>query len=144
TSIFSLILAIGAVVAALTVPVVGMLSDRTTSRWGRRRPWYVAGGVLAALDLLLMGHVPSLLTLAIGYLVLQVPINILQTALSAIIPDQVPVRQRAAISGLSAGPGILLGGIFGQILVSQFFTAIPAAYTALAVTIFILSALFLL
>ena len=112
-TIFSLILAVGAVVAVLTNPVVGMLSDRTTSRWGRRRPWYVAGGVLTVLDLLLMAHAPSLLAVAIGYIVLQVTINTLQVTLSAVIPDQVPLRQRATLSALSGGPGVLFGGLFG-------------------------------
>jgi MFS family permease len=91
-----------------------------------------------------MGQAPSLLLVAVGYLVLQVTINMLQVALSAILPDQVPVRQRATISGLSAGPGLLLGGLFGQILVAQFFKSIPVAYIALAVSIAIMVALFLL
>src|SRR2546430_1193396 len=38
TTIFSLILGVGAVAAVLTNPVVGMFSDRTTLRLGRRRP----------------------------------------------------------------------------------------------------------
>ncbi len=144
TTIFSLILGLGALVAVLTNPVVGMLSDRTTSRWGRRRPWYIAGGVLTVLDLLLMAHAPSLLLVAIGYIVLQVTINGLQVTLSTIIPDQVPLRQRATISALSSGPGTLFGGLFGQILVARFFIGISAAYTALAITIAIMVALFLL
>src|SRR5260370_10052354 len=70
TSIFSLILGLGAVAAVVTNPVVGMFSDRTTSRWGRRRPWYIAGGVLTVVDILLMAYAPSLLLLAAGYIFL--------------------------------------------------------------------------
>src|SRR5260370_20720387 len=143
-TIFSLILAVGAVVAVVTNPVVGMLSDRTTSPWGRRRPWYIAGGVLTVLDLLLMAHAPSLLAVAIGYIVLQVTINTLQVTLSALIPDQGPLRPRATISALAGGPGVLFGGLFGQILVSRFFIGISAAYTSLAISIAIMVALFLL
>src|SRR5206468_4045575 len=51
---------------------------------------------------------------------------------------------RATISALAGGPGILLGGVVGQVLVAQVFTSIPAAYTALAVTITLMAALFLL
>src|SRR5260370_18864104 len=144
TSIFAVILGLGAVAAVLTNPMVGMCSDRTTLRLGRRRPWYIAGGVLTVVDILLMAHAPSLLLVAIGYIVLEIAINMLGVSLAAIIPDQVPLRQRATISGLASGPGILLGGLFGQILVAQLFTGIPAAYTSLAITIAIMVALFLL
>ena len=144
TTIYSLILGLGALAAVLTNPVVGMFSDRTTSRLGRRRPWYIAGGILTVVDILLMAHAPSLLLLAIGYVVLQIGIIMLLVALSAILPDQVPLRQRATISALAGGPGVLLGGLVGQILVAQVFTSIPAAYTSLAITIAIMVALFLL
>jgi MFS family permease len=143
TTLFSLILAGGSVFAVLTNPIVGMLSDRTASRWGRRRPWYVAGAILTVLNLLVMAYAPSLLVVAVGYIVLQVPINMLHVALAAIMPDQIPVRQRATISALAAGPAILLGGLFGQILVAQIFKTIPTAYISLAISIAIMATLFL-
>ncbi len=144
TSIFSIILGVGAVAAVLTNPVVGMFSDRTTLRLGRRRPWLIAGGAITVLDLLLLAIAPSLFAVAIEWIVLEIGVNIIIVALSAIIPDQVPVRQRATISALSAGFGTLLGGVFGQILVTQFFPAIPAAYTSIAISVAIMVALFLL
>ncbi len=144
TSIFALILALGALAGVLTNPIVGMFSDRTTWSLGRRRPWYIAGGLLTVLDILLMARAPSLLWLAIGFIVLVIGINMLLVTLSAILPDQVPVRQRATISALAGGPGVLLGGLVGQILVAQIFKGIPVAYTSLAITIAIMVALFLL
>ena len=144
TNIFSMILGVGAVAAVLTNPVVGMFSDRTTSRWGRRRPWLIAGGALTVLDLFLLAIAPSLLAIAIEWIILEIGVNIIIVALSAIIPDQVPLRQRATVSALSAGFGVLLGGLFGQILVSQFFTTISAAYTSIAISVAIMVALFLL
>ena len=36
----------------ITDPVMGIISDRTSSRWGRRRPYLLAGGVLAALSVI--------------------------------------------------------------------------------------------
>src|SRR5260370_27556868 len=144
TDVFSLILGLGALAAVLTNPIVGMLSDRTTSPLGRRRPWYITGGLLTVLDIFLMARAPSLLLLALSYLVLEIAITIFLVALSAIIPDQVPVRQRATISALAGGPGVLLGGLVGQVLVAQVFTALPVAYVSLAVTIAIMVALFLI
>src|SRR5260370_4454315 len=144
TSIFSLLLAVGAVAAVLTNPLAGMFGDRTTSRLGRRRPWLIAGGLLTVVDLLLMSIAHSLLLVAIGYIVLNVGINMIDQSLSAIVPDQVPVRQRATISGLSGGLGTILGGIIGITLVSQFFTAIQAASTVLAIVVAIMVGAFLL
>src|SRR5207302_10104669 len=98
TTVFCLILGGGAVAAALTNPLAGMLSDRTTSRWGRRRPWLIAGGVLTVADLLMLSVAPSLLVVAIGWIVLQIATSTLQVALLAILPDQVPVHHRATVS----------------------------------------------
>src|SRR5262245_12700913 len=144
TSIFSLILGLGALAAVLTMPLVGMFSDRTTSPLGRRRPWYIAGGVLLVVDILLMAHAPSLLWLGIGYVVLEIGVTMVIMSLSALLPDQVPVHQRATISAMAGGPGVLLGGLLGQILVAQVFKGIPAAYASLAISVAIMAALFLL
>ena len=39
TVLLSVVMGVGALVALVANPVIGMLSDRTTSRWGRRHPW---------------------------------------------------------------------------------------------------------
>src|SRR5262249_29603968 len=115
TAIFSLILGLSALAGVLTNPIVGMFSDRTTSRWGRRRPSLVAGGLLTVLVLVLMAYSPSLFLLTISFIVLIIAVNTLGVVLAAIIPDQVPLSQRATISALATGPGVLLGGVVGQI-----------------------------
>ncbi|MFL5665954.1 MAG: MFS transporter [Ktedonobacteraceae bacterium] len=144
TGTFALIVGLGAVAAVLTNPLVGMLSDRTTSRFGRRRSWLVAGGVLTVVAVLLLSIASSLLLVVVEWIFLEIAINLVQAALTAILPDQVPVRQRATVSAFAAGLGTLLGGLFGQILVAQVFKEIQAAYTSIAVTIVIMLALFLL
>ena len=40
-------------------PMIGHLSDNTRSRWGRRRPWMLAGALMAALIAMFMWHVPT-------------------------------------------------------------------------------------
>ena len=144
TGTFALIVGVGAVAAVLTNPLVGMLSDRTTSRFGRRRSWLVTGGVLTVAAVLLLSTATSLLLLVVEWIFLEIAINMVQASLTAILPDQVPVRQRATVSAFAAGLGTLLGGLFGQILVAQVFKEIQAAYVSIAVTIVIMLALFLL
>ena len=41
----------GAVAAIIFNPLAGALSDRTTARWGRRKPWVLLGSVIGALGL---------------------------------------------------------------------------------------------
>src|SRR6266567_8262560 len=42
---------IGVLAAVITNPIAGALSDRTTSRFGRRRPWFLVGSMLSAVTL---------------------------------------------------------------------------------------------
>ena len=56
---FALILAIYTVVDAIDNPVFGFLSDRTRSRWGRRRPWLIIGAPLLALSFIMFFNVPA-------------------------------------------------------------------------------------
>src|SRR3989475_7113203 len=63
--------AAGGVFALLTPILVGWLSDRTVTRWGRRRPWMVAGTVLNIIGLGLLALSASKLTFGLCSLVVQ-------------------------------------------------------------------------
>lgn len=59
---FSLVLFIYTFIDAADNPIYGYLSDRTRSRWGRRRPWLVIGSILLALCFLAFYNPPSFAT----------------------------------------------------------------------------------
>ena len=61
TAQFALILTIYAFIDAIDNPVYGFLSDRTRTRWGRRRPWLVIGTPLLALGLIFFYSPPAFL-----------------------------------------------------------------------------------
>lgn len=143
TAMYALIVGLGAGAAVLTNPLVGWMSDRTTSRLGRRRPWIIAGGILAFIAILLLSLAPSLAAIAFEWVFLLVAINIVQVAISSIVPDQIPIEQRATASALTTGVGVMLGGLLGDILVAQVFKTIQGGYTAIAVAAVIALALFL-
>jgi len=69
---FSLILFVYTFIDALDNPVYGFLSDRTRSRWGRRRPWLVIGTPLLVLGLIFFYNTPAFLggSALLGYAML--------------------------------------------------------------------------
>jgi MFS family permease len=141
TNTFILISGIGALASILTNPIVGALSDRTTSTLGRRLPWLMIGMVFLLLSMLILAYAPSLLVLIAGSILLQIAINMLLAALSAIIPDQVPLSQRATISAFG-GMAPLVGGLIGQILVAQVIKSITDSFLILAQVSMLLLILF--
>lgn len=76
-------------------PIIGHLSDSTWTRFGRRRPYFMVGAILASLALLAMPNSPSL-WIAAGLLwVLDASINVSMEPFRAFVGDQLPVSQRA-------------------------------------------------
>jgi MFS family permease len=88
-------------VFALLVPLfVGYLSDRTRTRWGRRRPWMVGGVLVNLLGLYLVGVAFTPVALILSYIVLQASNNVAGAAYAGIIPDVVAEEDRGRASGL--------------------------------------------
>src|SRR5437660_5348641 len=79
--------AAGGVFALLTPILVGWLSDRTVTRWGRRRPWMVAGTILNIVGLGLLAFAASPLALIAAYLLVQLSNNPAGAAYTAGLPD---------------------------------------------------------
>lgn len=83
------------VTGLLVQPIVGYFSDRTWHpRWGRRRPYFMIGAVLATLALFLMPNAPGLY-FAVGMLwILDSSINISMEPFRAFVGDNLPSEQR--------------------------------------------------
>ncbi len=92
----------GLAIAILVQPAAGLLSDRSTLRWGRRRPYIFLGTMLNLLFLTLMGLAGSYWFLFASVLLLQFSSNIAQGALQGLIPDLAPEDQRGRASGVKA------------------------------------------
>lgn len=132
---------------ALVVPLVaGALSDRCTSRWGRRRPYILAGGAVAVVGLLslLAGYMMrSLEIYFVAFFVLQFGANTALAAYSGIIPDVVPRDQHGVASGfmalmsqLSTLLGLLVGGLlFAKHPVTVFFILAVVYVVFVALTV---------
>jgi MFS family permease len=96
----SVVLGIGALAAIVANPVFGRLSDRTTSRWGMRRPWLVGGVLVALVGLLVVAVAPSIAVMTVGWVVAQLGFAANLAVLIALLADHVPVHQRGTVSGL--------------------------------------------
>ena len=112
--------AAGGVFALLTPILVGWLSDRTVTRWGRRRPWMVAGTVLNIIGLGLLALSTNQLTFIAAYLVVQLSNNAAGAAYTGVIPDVVRAEDRGRASGL-LGTMNQLGTVVGVGLVGLTF-----------------------
>ncbi|HEX7973830.1 MAG TPA: MFS transporter [Anaerolineales bacterium] len=93
---------LGLLVAMLVQPAAGLLSDRSTSRFGRRRPYIFAGVVLDLVFLTAIALAGSYWALFTAVLFLQVSSNISHGPLQALIPDLVPEDQRGRSSAVKA------------------------------------------
>jgi MFS family permease len=136
----------GLVIAILVQPMAGWLSDRSTLRWGRRRPFIFVGTMLDLVFLLAIGFAGSYWVLFAAVLLLQFSSNVAHGALQGIIPDVVPEDQRGRTSGVKAvmellpviivgfttGPMVGSGNVWGAILLvmgSLFVTMIITVLT---------------
>jgi MFS family permease len=133
----------GALVAAVLNPVFGALSDRTTSRFGRRRPWALAGGALGLAGLAFLSGQTTIAGVVLGWCLAQAGLNAMQAALTAAVPDHVPVRQRATISGWIGAPQTL-GVVLGVLLVTVVTTEIASGYLLIGVLVLLLAVPFAL
>ncbi|MDX2049143.1 MAG: MFS transporter [Chitinophagaceae bacterium] len=81
----------------LVQPIIGYLSDRTWHpRWGRRRPFFFIGAVLASLALFLMPNSSVLWMAALLLWILDASINISMEPFRAFVGDKLPSAQRTA------------------------------------------------
>ncbi|MBI3286618.1 MAG: MFS transporter [Chloroflexi bacterium] len=90
----------GLVVATVVQPLMGAVSDHSTLRWGRRRPFILAGTLLDFGFLVLIGLSGNYLLLFVAILLVQFSTNTAHGALQGLIPDLVPPSQRGKAVGV--------------------------------------------
>jgi len=115
----SLVAGVGSVVALVGNPLLGRLSDRTTSPLGMRRPWMVIGFVGGSLGIVVVALAPNVLVVLVGWCIAQLFFNALLASLAAVLPDQVPTAQRGMVAGF-IGICVPLASVGGTYLVKLF------------------------
>lgn len=101
------VLLAGAIAALVANPIFGFLSDRSRSRFGRRRPWLLGGVLVGLAACALLVVADSVLLLAAGWVLAQVGYNAALAALAALFGEQIEEERRAAAAGVFAAAAFL-------------------------------------
>ena len=85
----------GPMTGLLVQPIIGAMSDRTTSRWGRRTPYFLIGALLCSLGLLVMPFSPTLWFAASVLWILDAANNVTMEPYRAYVSDRLDRSQHS-------------------------------------------------
>lgn len=138
---FALVSTISFVFTLFAQPIVGAISDRTRSRWGRRAPWMLGGALVGGLGLLVMGSLTSIVMIAILWVVIQVALNAVQGPLSAITPDRFARSKRGGASAMF-GIGTQIGGTLGVMVAGELASNLGIGYAVFGIAVIVITVLY--
>lgn len=132
----------GALVVMLTGPLLGVLSDRTRTRLGRRRPFMIVGTLLGVVSLVVMALAPNPFVLGFGWILAQLGWGQVLGNLQISMADKLPESQRGKVAGLT-GFVTQIAPVFG-VVIAGFVSGdplllflIPGAVGVFFVTLFV-------
>lgn len=103
----------------LVQPLIGHFSDRTWIRLGRRRPYFLAGAILAGFALFVMPNAPALWFAAMMLWILDASLNVSMEPFRAFVGDMLGKDQHTAGYALQTafiGAGAVVGSLFPWLL----------------------------
>ncbi|MCC5914827.1 MAG: MFS transporter [Balneolaceae bacterium] len=118
------ILWIAAPVTGLVVqPIIGYFSDRTWTRLGRRRPYFLYGAIAASAALIIMPNSPVLWVAAGMLWILDASINVSMEPFRAFVGDMLPSEQRTkgfAMQSFFIGTGAVVASALPWMMTNWF------------------------
>jgi len=121
------ILWIAAPLTGLVVqPIIGYFSDRTWTRLGRRRPYFLIGAIAASIALIFMPNSPALWVAAGMLWIMDASINVSMEPFRAFVGDMLPSEQRTkgfAMQSFFIGTGAVVASALPWILTNWFDVA---------------------
>ncbi len=122
---------------AFVQPLVGAMSDRTRTRIGRRKPFFIVGVSLTALSLLFLGTFPPLVPMLLVLSVNAFFLNVAVDPYLALMADIVPPQQRGRIGAalalfliLGAASATLAGSLLWDVSPGLVFTVVAIGLVA--------------
>lgn len=110
---------VGCVFALFSNVIFGALSDITRSRFGKRTPWIVTGGLITAAGYVLAFSSAQLVGIVAGWCIVQVGVNMMIAPAVAVLSDRIPENVRGTFSAFYGGAQIV-GSSAGTFLGSKF------------------------
>jgi hypothetical protein len=133
----------GALAVMLAGPFLGIASDRTRSRIGRRRPFMIGGMALGVISLIVMATAPNVIVLGAGWVLAQLGWGQVLSNLQISTADRLPESQRGRVAGLTGfatqiAPviGVGIAGILAADNLLLFL--VPGAVGVVLVSLFVL------
>lgn len=122
-------------------PLIGIWSDRTRSRFGRRTPFLYLGTVIGLAGLVVIGLAPSLLIVGAGWILGMTGWSIAGAALQTIQADKLPEAQRGKVSALTGlmtqiAPVLGIGVAYAVSSSTLLIFVVPGAIGALMLALF--------
>ncbi|WP_284984462.1 MFS transporter [Arthrobacter sp. efr-133-TYG-118] len=138
----AMVTSIGVAGTMIIQPLIGVFSDRTRSRLGRRAPWSLVGVIIGAGFLVGVRFAPTVAVLVVLWTVAQVALNVALAPLSTTLADRVPEGRRGTISGIG-GLGSFVGGLLGSVAAGVAFITVGVnSYFVFAGLVFVAVLLF--
>jgi len=104
-------------------PIIGHMSDRTWNRFGRRRPYFMIGAMLASIALCIITNSPTWLFAAGMLWIMDASINISMEPFRAFVGDMLTSKQRTtgfAMQSFFIGIGAVIGSFLPWVLANWF------------------------
>jgi MFS family permease len=136
-TVLGLLTFMGLIVAMIVQPVSGALSDRFSTRIGRRRPWIAVGTLFDLLCLSGLAVAGGLPLLGVAYIGLQFTSNVAHGPAQGLMHDRVPLEQMGLASGVK-NVFDMAGMVISSLLIGRLLTTENLAPTMATIAGFLL------
>ena len=130
----------GLILALIVQPIAGALSDVCSLRWGRRRPYILAGTLILIILTAGIALSQSYVAIFVVYCLMQIASNTVQGPYQAFIPEMVPEGKRGRASGVK-GLLSVIGGVVLIRLIAVLINHYPINNTGLWLSLVVLGAI---
>jgi MFS family permease len=140
-ALIGLLMGIDNILGILIQPLVGYISDRTRTRWGRRIPFIVVGTPIAAVFFVLIPYATNFTTLIVFIFLFAITANSYKSVTDSLTPDFQPGERRStanAIAKVATSLTIIVSSLISLLVVDrsvELAFAIPAILMVVAVAI---------